>query len=293
MVLNYLEQLEKSIIFIENNLHEDIKVEEIAGAAGYSYYHFHRIFQGVVGEAVGNYLRRRRLTRAAYDLVYTDKRIIDIAIFYQFDSQEAFTRAFKSAYGASPGTYRQNRIQQFLGEKKELTGMKLRHIREGITNQPVIKVVPERKIIGLRGTTTLSETKIPMLWQIFLPRIEEVRNRKETMQGFGVCEVDPGFDMSKFNEETEYTELVGVEVCDYSFIPQGMSCRRIPEGKYAVFTHRGKAEKLQITYDYIWGTWVPCSGFEVDLRDDFELYDGRFLGPDNDESEIDIYLPVK
>ena len=48
-----------------------------------------------------------------------------------------------------------------------------------------------------------------------------------------------------------------------------------------------------MTYDYIWGTWVVCSGFELDLRDDFEYYDERFLGPDNDSSEFDICIPVK
>lgn len=64
-------------------------------------------------------------------------------------------------------------------------------------------------------------------------------------------------------------------------------------GEYAVFTHKGKIDALKMTYDYIWGTWLLCSGFEIDSRDDFELYDGRFLGADNDLSEIDIYIPVK
>ena len=48
-----------------------------------------------------------------------------------------------------------------------------------------------------------------------------------------------------------------------------------------------------MTYDYIWGTWLLCSGFEIDNRDDFELYDRRFLGADNNLSEIDIYIPIR
>lgn len=80
--MDYLEQLEKAIEFIENNINEDIKVDEVAGVVGYSYYHFHRIFEAVLGETAGNYIRSRRLARAANDLLYTDRRILDIAVSF-------------------------------------------------------------------------------------------------------------------------------------------------------------------------------------------------------------------
>ena len=155
--MNYLNQLEKAVVFIENNLNEDIKVEEVAGMAGYSYYHFHRIFEAVLGENVGNYIRSRRLTRAANDLLYTDKRILDIAVDYQFKSQEAFNRAFKKAYKVSPGTYRKNKIDAFIGSKSELTPIHLTHLYKGVTIQPLIRQLDEVKLIGIRGKTTLQK----------------------------------------------------------------------------------------------------------------------------------------
>lgn len=291
--MNYIDQVEKAIIYIENNLHENIKVEEIAGAASYSYYHFHRIFQALVGESVGNYLRKRRITKAAYDLIYTDKRIIDIAMYYQFESQEAFTRAFKVSYGVSPKVYRQNRLQQFIGEKKELTCIRIRHLQDGVTFEPEIKVITRKKIVGVKGLTSLREVRIPDIWKVFLSRVSEIKNKKRDCPYFSICEVNLGFDMNKFNEDTEYSELVGVEVEDFNNIPENMETRVIEEGKYAVFTHKGSTNKLGITYDYIWGTWVPCSGAEVDFRDDFEVHDKRFLGADNEESQLDIYIPIK
>ena len=115
--MNYLEQLEKAILFIEANLCEDIRTEDVAGIAGYSYYHFHRVFEAVTGETIGNYIRSRRLARAAYDLMYSDVKIIDIAVRYQFESQEAFNRAFKKLYKISPGTYRNNRIDSIVGNR--------------------------------------------------------------------------------------------------------------------------------------------------------------------------------
>jgi AraC family transcriptional regulator len=291
--MNYLEQLEKAIMFIEKNLSEDVKVEEVAGEAGYSYFHFHRIFEAVLGETVGNYIRSRRLTRASYDLIYTDKRIIDIAFDYQFDSQEAFNRAFKKVYKITPGAYRKNRIDMIIGNKRQLTTANLKHLFDKVTIQPQIKEIPETKIIGLRGISTIRNNMIPRLWGQFNPRILEIKNRAEKMKGYGICEVDPDYDMKKFNENTEFSELVGVEVDNFNSIPERMTAKTLTGGKYAVFTHKGKIDFLNMTYDYIWGTWIPCSGIEVDLRDDFEFYDERFLGPNEDESEFDIYIPIK
>ncbi|WP_094604186.1 HTH-type transcriptional activator RhaS [Sporomusa silvacetica DSM 10669] len=291
--MNYLEQMEKAVIFIENNLNEDIKVEEVAGIAGYSYYHFHRIFEAVLGETAGNYIRSRRIARAANDLLYTDKRILDIAVHYQFDSQESFNRAFKRVYKVSLGTYRKNRIDAIVGNQKELTAIHLKHLHEGVTIQPFIRQLDEVRLIGMRGKTTLSNNRLPEMWKSFNSRIEEIRNRVEGVKGYGVCEADPDFDISKFNQNTEFSHFFGVEVRSFDELPQGMESKTLHGGKYAVFTHKGKINTLQMTYDYIWGTWVLCSGFEIDQRDDFEFYDERFLGPDNDLSEFDIYIPVK
>ncbi len=291
--MEYLSQLEKAIIYLENNLHENIKVEEIATVCGYSYYHFHRIFQAVVGESVGSYLRKRRLTKASYDLIYTDKRILDIALYYQFESQEAFSRAFKALYKVSPGVYRKNRIQYFIGQKIKLDSEKLKHLTQGVTTQPEIKVISEKKIVGIRGTFALNNNKILELWNNFVPRISEIKNRKKEVASYSICEVNPEFDINKFTEETESNELVGVEAQSFKDVPNGMVMRVIKEGKYAVFTHKGTIDKIGLTYDYIWRTWILSSKFEVDLRDDFELYDEDFLGPDSEESRMYIYIPIK
>ncbi|MCX7749326.1 MAG: AraC family transcriptional regulator [Clostridia bacterium] len=291
--MNYIEQLEKAILYIEERLSEDIKVEEVAGAAGYSYYHFHRIFEAVVGETVGNYLRTRRLTRAANDLIYTGKRILDIAVEYRFESQEAFNRAFKKRFKVTPGTYRKNRIDVIVGGKKELSGPTLKHLQTGITIEPVVRKIEEVKIIGLRDMTTIRTNKIPEMWGRFNIRMEEIKNRKNRIRGYGICEVDKDYDVSKFNEDTEFTEIVGIEVDAFEEIPQGMVSKTLAGGRYAVFTHKGRMDTLRMTYDYIWGTWIPYSGYTLDMRDDFEFYDERFLGPDNDLSEMDIYIPIK
>lgn len=81
-------------------------MDDIAGQVGFSKFHFHRIFQAAVGISITEYIRIRRLANASATLLYTNERIIDIAFYYHFESQEAFTRAFKKYYHLPPGQYR-------------------------------------------------------------------------------------------------------------------------------------------------------------------------------------------
>ena len=72
-----------------------------------------------------------------------------------------------------------------------------------------------------------------------------------------------------------------------------MVLRRVPERKYARFTHHGTFDKLGETYKYIYNTWLPQSGYEVHpSKYDMEVYDERFI-PDSEDSAFDIYVALK
>jgi len=101
-------QIKKSIEYIEKNLSEEIKLNEIAKQSYFSEYHFHRLFHKTVGAPVMDYVRKRRLFEASKELVETEEKITDIALKYQFSSEESFSRAFKKLYGLSPREYRKN-----------------------------------------------------------------------------------------------------------------------------------------------------------------------------------------
>lgn len=98
--------IHKTITWLETKLEDSIEQEEVVRVSGYSFYHFHRLFHQRVGVSFHEYLRNRRLTNAALRLIYSNDRILDIAIRYQFESQEAFTRAFRKLHGLPPGKYR-------------------------------------------------------------------------------------------------------------------------------------------------------------------------------------------
>ncbi len=119
--------IQKVINWIESNLHDNISAYDIADSAGYSKFHFHRIFQTSIGMSVASYIRMRRLAKAAVTLLQTDKRIIEIAIYYQFESQEAFTRAFKKKYHLPPGQYR--KLMSTITQKKEERWMEKKNVK--------------------------------------------------------------------------------------------------------------------------------------------------------------------
>ncbi|WP_334074400.1 MULTISPECIES: AraC family transcriptional regulator [Paenibacillus] len=104
--MSYFDAVKKAIDFIEERLEKELKMEDIARNAGFSPYHFHRIFQLLTKNTVSDYVRKRRLTHAAGELFDSEIRIIDLAVKYQFESQEAFTRAFKRMFRIPPGQFR-------------------------------------------------------------------------------------------------------------------------------------------------------------------------------------------
>jgi len=107
MWLEHEKWIKEAIAYIELHITEDVDAADIAEHCTVSRFHFNRVFQRHVGVSVGTLLRERRLARAAVELLSTDKRILDIALEYQFSGQDSFTRAFKQRYGMTPHVYRQ------------------------------------------------------------------------------------------------------------------------------------------------------------------------------------------
>lgn len=293
MAMDYRKALEQAVVYIENHLGDGIRVEEVTKAAGYSYYHLNRQFTAILGESVGSYVKKRRLADAAKKLLYTDHKVIDIAVENGFESPEAFSRAFKAVYRVSPQAYRQNRLDTIIGAKERLDTGLLDHLARNVTVHPNIVVFPEIKVAGLRGETTLRDNKLKALWEQANAICMQIPNRVPGGRGFGICEACRDNTLYTMNDDVLFTEVAGTEVSSFDGLPEPFVRKVIPGGRYAVFTHRGSLRMLPRTFDYIWGTWFLNTREEMDWREDFELYDERFLGYDHPDSEMDLYIPVR
>ncbi|SMO72436.1 helix-turn-helix domain-containing protein [Melghirimyces algeriensis] len=92
--MNVYIRIQAAVDLIENKLKEPLTIQEIAKEAGFSPFYFQRLFQAISGFSVQSYIRKRRLSEAAKKLTQSEERILDIAVAYQYHSQEAFTRSF-------------------------------------------------------------------------------------------------------------------------------------------------------------------------------------------------------
>ena len=103
---NHITDIETVIEYIENHLDGKLDLEMISEAVHYSKYHLHRLFSNIAGMTIRDYVVRRQLTEAAKLLVFSKKPIIEIAYICGYESQQAFSSAFKSMYKIPPAEYR-------------------------------------------------------------------------------------------------------------------------------------------------------------------------------------------
>lgn len=181
--------IQKTINWVESHLHEQISTNDIDAVSGLSRYHFHRVFQTSVGMSVTEYIRMRRLANAASILLHTNERIIDIAFYYQFESQESFTRAFKKLYGLPPGQYRKvmramrkNKEESIMEEKIKgwfISGSHPYNYEIGIDQE----TVHQGKASGyLKSKTVQDPDEFATMMQQF--KANEFRNKRVKLSGF-------------------------------------------------------------------------------------------------------------
>jgi len=149
----------------------------------------------------------------------------------------------------------------------------------------------EIKLVGMMEKIVMPNNTIPKLWEEFNKRFIEIKNVVGEIACYGVAD-----NMS--TEVYSFDETVAKEVSSFKDIPEGMITKIIPARKYLVFTHKGLIVgkngemNLNKTYEDIYSKIIPSLDFEVDSSFNFELYDERF-SHDSDESEFDIYVPIK
>ncbi len=286
--MNYQRLIEKAIIFMENNLFNQVSLEDISDNVHLSLYHFHRVFTTCSGYTLKDYLRKRRLSEAARAIIFNNKSIKAIAKMYQFETHEHFTRAFKKEFKVTPGEFRKRNVQfTYFPPYSETIHLNLIKMKGLPKMKPVIVEKPEFKIVGLKCTTTMSTNSIHLLWENFNKRCSEVKNGYNLW--VGVC---PWAECENFDNDTPFEYIAGRAVENFDDVPEGMMTWTVPAAKYAVFTHKGCLESLSETYKYIYCVWAEETDMVLDKADQLEIYDERFKFGQED-SEFDILIPVK
>ncbi len=158
-------------------------------------------------------------------------------------------------------------------------------------DEPRIVEGAERLLTGLRMETTVSENRAFELWSSFRPRVREIRDRKDD-RFYSVQHFSRDFSLSTFTGDTRFDKWAAVEVTACREVPPAMETLTLPGGTYAVFIHRGPARDFHRTFQYIFGHWLPYSGYRLDARPQFEIMEADYR-PDDPGAREEVWIPVR
>ena len=286
--MSYIPAAEKAIDFIEEHIREDICVEQVASLAGFSKFHFLRVFKALTDNTLASCIRKRRLTLAAADLLESSTPILEIALAYHYNSQEAFTRAFKNHYKMTPMAYRQNGFPFVNSEKVVLSGP-IMELRQRLEEQPLVPRLVQMDAIEVVGFQV--ENRIPgatsALWNRFDQHEHRIKNAIRPVAYYGLEKMT---DSRSASPTVQY--LASLAVTSPLEIPDGMVAETIPANQYAVFTIAAVPEFLQLAVRKIYGKWLPEAGLHPVGDYDFEFFDENYRHNDP-VSTFEFCIPVK
>jgi AraC family transcriptional regulator len=276
-----MKPIEKALWFIESHFANEIALEDIAKAGGLSRFHMTRAFAGATGRSIMRYMRGRRLTEAARALSNGAPDILSVALDAGYGSHEAFTRAFRDEFGATPEMVRSHGDLQKI---EVVEPIKLDETLRINLEPPRLENGKRLLIAGLGGRySNEGSAGIPSQWQRFQPHIGQIPGQVGEI-AYGVC--------CNSDDAGNFDYVCGVEVKDFSRLPTDWSRVRISEQTYVVFSQGDHISTIRSTWNTIWNKWLPDLGYEVVDVPDFERYPAEFNSAIG-TGGFEIWIPIK
>ncbi len=278
--MEWLKKLGKAIDYIEDNLDKEISYDEAARIACCSPYYFQRVFSYVSGVSLAEYIRRRKMTQAAFELQRADSRVIDVALKYGYYSPTSFNRAFQNVHGITPTAAKLggNVLQAYpsIQFKIEITGGSAMAYR--IVKKPPLRIVGIR--IPLTSDMEENLRIVPEFWKALL----------QGKQFLEICSLSNGeprgiLGISVYKNPKEIYYYIGVAV--NSPAPAGMYGFEIPAATWVIFDNNGRfKEDVQSVFKRFYMEWLPFSGYQYAELPDIEVYPICSGQPVNGHSEV-------
>ena len=268
--MNWIAGLQRAIDFIELNLEGKVSLEDVARCSGCSSFYFQRLFSMLAGYSVGEYIRKRRLSKAAEELVSKQVKIIDVALKYGYDTPESFSRAFRAFHGCLPSQVRNaSSIKSFSRIQTKLVIEGGKDMDYRIVNAGPFKVLEKARYFT-NGEQSLKE--VPAFWdsswkdgtcETLFSHMGGDNELKSCL--LGICY--DGDDCSKF----KYS--IAVTVDDLASVPEGFEVSTIPSQTWVVFKSQGKLPKcIQETTRMAYTQFFPSSEYQPNGLYDLEVY---------------------
>ena len=272
----WIEGIQASIDFIEDNLTENLDIEDIAAKAALSPFYYQRIFGALCGLTVGEYIRARRMTLAAQELAGGEIKVIDAALKYGYDSPDSFAKAFQRFHGITP-----SRTREPGAPLRSFARMHIKISLEGGTmlDYRIVEKAPFT-IVGFkrRFNSDTSYQEIPKFWN------EWTKDMRGIKGVFGVC-----VDM----DGKDFDYWIADNYVPWENVPEGCDTRVIPGGLWVEFECKGPLpNSLQSVNTQIWSEWLPTlKGYSLAGNYSIEMYCPPAEKPEDTLSSI--WIPLK
>jgi len=242
-------------MYVRAHLDERLTLETIAGIAGFSTFHFHRVFRLAFGENLNAYVVRHRMQRAAHELRYGERSITHIALHCGYDSPSAFGRAFARAFAMTPSAYRAAPGGLPLDPAGSLLGT------GDDVPSPRFEEHPDRAALALEHTGPYDELDPVMM------RLYSVAVRRGFLPGGTILGVSSGSPDLNEHDTLRFHACVtpppGADLAGAR--ADGLRDYVVPGGRFAAFRHRGPYQRITHGYDLLFTAWVLTG--RIELRD--------------------------
>lgn len=286
--MNNRELILSSVQIIENNLRTNMTILDISKELGFSFHYYSRLFKAITGYSPKSYMLARKITESISPLIETDRRIIDLAIEFGFGSSEAYTRAFNKIINKNPSDIRKEGTINRKLLLQPITDKGLRKSKHAIDKEPEIVTIGEIKLVGIPFYYDLSmKNDLTNPWSLLNQNLNMITNMKKPNKFYQLQFWFPDQD-----SDIIYFYLA-VAVNKYESIPIQFTAKTIPAGTYLKFRHKGLANQVGYTYQYIYENWLPSTNYKLSSHFNFEYYGDAHLGPYNEESISEIYIPIE
>ena len=282
--------LNQLVDFVDEHLAESLDVAGLARQLGTTEYHLRRMFSSLAGMPLAEYVRRRRMTLAAADIV-NKQALMDVAVRYGYASTESFGRAFYAVHGSTP-----SQVRSTGGPLSTQPKLRFRLTVEGNTTMKT-RIVDRASFapVGLSA-------RVPLIFEGVNPHItahiatippdEHVRLKAlSNTEPFGLLQVSSDVDPD-YAEGSELTYLHGVAVDNTTTTPEGLDRIDVPTGKWAVFTASGPyPDVLQSLWASTASDWFPSNPWR--LRPGPSIVAVLDRADDFSSATTELWLPVE
>jgi AraC family transcriptional regulator len=260
--MDSLKSMNDAMRYIEENLTNEIDFKVVARIAHCSEYHFKRMFSFLAGITLSEYIRRRRLSLAALELINSQIKIIDVAIKYGYSSPDSFTRAFQILHGVTPSEARNNGQQL---KAYPLMTFQL-SIRGGYEMNYRMEQKEAFTIVGIMKRVPIifegENPEITAMWKsLTMEKIDQLK-KLSNVEPRGMIQASTNFSEGRMGEKGELDQYIGVATTQEC--PENFSKLEVPALTWAIFESTGPfPSTLQATWGRIYSEWFPSSNYQV------------------------------